>query len=377
MEKINASILVVDDDEEMLALCAGIAGDVAAEVAAVSSSDAAREAFRARTFDLLLTDLNIDAQGDGVDLTREIHAVSPGTRVVMMTAAPSLETAIGGLKSGASEYIIKPFSVEHLSSVLRSVLEKAALSAELEHEKALKKELEDAYAELKASERAKDAFLGRVNHELRTPLAIAGASLELLGPQLAGGQRDLWLRADKGLKWLRLEIDELLLYSGLLKNELKIVKAPADLWKLLNDTAASLKFLCDEMQVAVGLQLEGEPWPVTADAGLLREAFRQLLVNGVKFNRKGGSVTALARYLPDRAVFLFSDTGPGVPDKDMPHLFDSFFQAADYLTREVGGIGLGLATVKRIVEAHGGSVAAQRNTAGGMVFSFTLPRAAV
>ncbi len=377
MDKIRASILVVDDDEEMLALCSGIAGEVADEVAAVTSSDAAREAFRARTFDLLLTDLNINAQGDGVDLTREILAVSPATRVVMMTAAPSLETAIGGLKSGASEYIIKPFSVEHLAAVLRSVLEKAALSSELEHEKALKKELEDAYAELKASERVKDAFLGRVNHELRTPLAIACASLELLGPQLAVEQRELWQRADKGLKWLRLEIDELLLYSGLLKNEFKISKAPVDLWKLLNDTAASVKFLSDEMRVAVGLQLEGEPYPVTADAGLLREAFRQLLVNGVKFNRKGGSVTALARYTPERAVFLFSDTGPGVPDKDMPHLFDSFFQAADYLTREVGGIGLGLATVKRIVEAHGGSVAAQRNTAGGMVFSFTLPRAAV
>lgn len=374
---MKASILVVDDDEEMLALCAGIAGDVAAEVVAVASCGAAREAFRARPFDLLLTDLNIDAQGDGVALAAEVRSVSPGTRVVMMTAAPSLETAIGGLKSGASEYIIKPFSVEHLSSVLRSVLEKAALSAELEHEKALKKELEDAYAELKASERAKDAFLGRVNHELRTPLAIIAAALELMGPKLGEDQRDMWLRADKGLKWLRLEIDELLLYSGLLKNELKVTKAPADLWKLLNDTSAGLKFLYDEMDIKVALELEGEPYQLEADAGLLREAFRQLLVNGVKFNRKGGSVKVRARYAPDRVAFIFSDTGPGVPEKDMPHLFDSFFQAADYLTREVGGIGLGLATVKRIVEGHGGTVAAQKNTGGGMVFSFSLPRAAV
>jgi signal transduction histidine kinase len=292
----------------------------------------------------------------------------------MMTADPTLENAIGGLKSGASDYIIKPFSIDHLSSVVRSVFEKAALSSELQREKALKKELEDAYAQLKATEGAKDAFLGRVNHELRTPLAIAVTSCELLSAQLQGPQKELCVKTEKALKWLQLEIGELLLYSGLLKGELKIEKAPVDLWTLLEETSAGLKFIYEDMAITVNLAREGESFTVPADARLMAEVFRQLLVNGVKFNKKGGAINVRVRYASDHIMFWFSDTGPGVKDDLLPHLFDSMVQAADYLTREVGGIGLGLATVKRIVEAHGGGVAAQKNPDGGMQFSLSLPR---
>ncbi|MBI5744417.1 MAG: hybrid sensor histidine kinase/response regulator [Elusimicrobia bacterium] len=374
MQKIKASALVVDDQEEMLLLCSQVARGVVTEVEEASSSAAARAAFHKRTFDLLLTDINIDKDGDGVALAREIRNISPDTKVIMMTADPTLETAIGGLKSGASEYIIKPFAMDYLGSVIRAVFEKAELSSELAREKAMKKELEDAYSELKASESAKDAFLGRVNHELRTPLAIAVTACEILGQQLTGQQKELWTRTDKALRWLQLEIDQLLLYSGLLKGELKIEKQETDLWALLNEVSDGLKSIYEDMSIKVELAAEGERWLVLADAKLIREAFRQLLVNGVKFNKKGGAISVRARYGADHAAFSFTDTGPGVSDETMPHLFGSFFQAADYLTREVGGIGLGLATVKRIAEVHGGGVAAQKRPEGGMVFSISLPR---
>lgn len=375
MQKIQASALVIDDEDEMLSLCSGIVGELVSEVVMADSSAAARAAFHKRSFDLVLTDINLDPGGDGVTLAKEIKSISPDTKVIMMTADPTLQNAIGGLQSGASDYIIKPFSIEHLSSVVRAVFEKAALSSELQREKALKKELEDAYAQLKASDGAKDAFLGRVNHELRTPLAIAVTSCELLSPQLQGEQKELCSKVEKALKWLQLEIGELLLFSGLLKGELKVEKVPADLWALLQETSAGLKFIYEDMAIAVKLSCEGVPFPVPADVRLMAEVFRQLLVNGVKFNKKGGAINVRVRYASDHIMFWFSDTGPGVSDDVMPHLFESFFQAADYLTREVGGIGLGLATVKRIVEAHGGGVAAQKNPDGGMQFSLSLPRA--
>lgn len=375
MQKINASVLVIDDQEEMLALCASVLEEVVSEVVEASSSADARAAFHKRTFDLVLTDINIDAGGDGVMLAQEIKNISPDTKVIMMTADPKLETAIGGLKSGAAEYIIKPFSPEYLCSVIRNVFEKAKLSSELEREKAMKQELEDAYAQLKASESAKDAFLSRVNHELRTPLAIALASLELLGQELNGEKGlEIWRRSDRALKKLQLEIGELLLYSGLLKGELEVKKAETDLRALLDETSRGLKFLYDDMAIKVEFCQEGEPYLVQADPQLMAEVFKQLLVNAVKFNKKGGAISVRVHYAQDRVLFSFSDTGSGVSDEAMPHIFDSFFQAADYLTREVGGIGLGLATVKQVIEAHGGGVSAQKNPGGGMTFTVSLPR---
>ncbi|HAT72378.1 MAG TPA: hypothetical protein DCS63_06135 [Elusimicrobia bacterium] len=375
MNKINASVLVIDDQEEMLALCVSVINEVVSEVEEASSSTAARAAFHKRTFDLVLTDINLDDKGNGVALAKEIKSISPDTKVIIMTADPTLETAIGGLKSGAEDYIIKPFSAEYLYSVIRGVFDKAALSSELAREKAMKHELEDAYAQLKASESAKDAFLSRVNHELRTPLAIALASSELLGSQLAEEkQRELWRRSDRALKGLELEIGKLLLYSGLLKGEIQVEKKDTDLDALLEEASRALKFLYEDMSIGVTFAREGEPYHVSADPKLLSEVFKQLLVNGVKFNKKGGSISVRSHYSAERVLFSFSDDGSGVSEEAMPHLFDSFFQAADYLTREVGGIGLGLATVKRIMDAHGGGVSAQKNPGGGMTFVVFLSK---
>jgi len=375
MKKIKASVLVIDDQEEMRALCARVLEEVVSEVAEAGSSTEARAAFHKKTYDLVLTDINLDAKGNGVMLAQEIKGISPGTKVIIMTADPTLETAIGGLKSGAEDYIIKPFSTDYLSSVIRGVFDKAALSSELAREKAMKHELEDAYTQLKASESAKDAFLARVNHELRTPLAIALTSSELLGARLADEkQLELWQRSDHALKGLELEIGKLLLYSGLIKGEIKIEKKDTDLDALLAEASRGLKFLYEDMAISVQFSREGTPYPVPADPVLMSEVFKQLLVNAVKFNKKGGAITVRAHYAEDRVLFSFTDTGPGVSDEAMPHLFDSFFQAADYLTREVGGIGLGLATVKKIVEAHGGGASAQKNPGGGMTFAVSLPK---
>lgn len=376
MEKINASALVIEDEEEMLMLCSRVLETVLTDVVEASSSAEARAAFHKKTFDLVLTDINLDSGGNGVALAQEIRNISPSTKIIMMTADPTLETAIGGMKSGVVEYIIKPFSIDYLESVVRNTFEKGKLTSELERAKAMKQELQSAYSQLKSSERVKDAFLSRVNHELRTPMSIALASSELLGQQLKGEKDlELWRCSDRALRSLQLAIGELLLFSDLLKGSMKLDKKPSDLWALLGKVSRGLTFLYDDMDIKVALLSEGEPYLLPVAPELVGEAFKQLLVNAVKFNKKGGSVEVRARYGADRVVFSFTNTGLEVKEEDMPHLFDSFFQAADYLTREVGGIGLGLATVKQIIEAHGGVVTAQKNQAGGgMTFSVSLPR---
>ena len=303
MNKIKASALVIDDQEDMLFLCKKVLGELLADVTAVASCAEAQAAFHSRIFDVILTDINIDADGDGIGLAQEIKNVSPATSVVIMTADPTIETAIGGLKSGAVEYIIKPFSPDYLESVIRNTLEKRKMASDLQLARAYKAEIEAAYGQLKSSERVKDAFLSRLNHELRTPLSIALTSSELLGSELGESKAaEMWRRSDKGLKNLQLAIEELLLFSDLLKENIRLVKVGGDIWEILGGAVRELKFLYEDMALDVELQRDGAPYPVMADIEMMRAVFRQLFTNSVKFNRKGGSVLVRAVYLPDRVV---------------------------------------------------------------------------
>lgn len=201
------------------------------------------------------------------------------------------------------------------------------------------------------------------------------ASAELLGTELKEERaRGLWERSGRALSNLNLRIEELLLFSGLLKGDIKISREPCDLRTILEASARSLDFLYNELGVSLELSAEGTPVPVPADPEMMAAVFRQLLSNAAKFCSRGGSVSVRAGSRADKVLFHFADTGCGVSDEAMPRIFDGFFQAADYLTRSAGGIGLGLATVKHIVEAHGGRVTARKNTpAPGMTFTVMLP----
>jgi signal transduction histidine kinase len=291
-----------------------------------------------------------------------------------MTGEPSLETAVAGLKSGVCEYIIKPFSVEYLQSVIRNCLEKASLSTELAREREIKGELEAAYTQLKDSEKAKDAFLARVNHELRTPLSVAITSSEVVCAELKKtGNLEIWKKLDGALRSLHAVIEELLLYSNLSEERLKLKTGETDLWELLSGTLEGLKDLCAETGVKVELAKEGVAVNLFVEGELIGSAFRQLMLNAIKFNKKGGKIFVLARYSSYSVSFVFSDTGIGMSPSDMAGLFTPFYQAAFYLTREVGGMGLGLATVKKIALLHDGDIFAQIKPEGGMTFTLTLP----
>ena len=109
------------------------------------------------------------------------------------------------------------------------------------------------------------------------------------------------------------------------------------------------------------------------DGALISEAFKQLMRNAVRFNKKGGKVFVLARYSLHNVSFVFSDTGIGMSPGAMSWLFTPFYQAAYHLTREVGGVGLGLAMVRKIALLHGGNILAQINPEGGMIFTFAIP----
>jgi len=131
---------------------------------------------------------------------------------------------------------------------------------------------------------------------------------------------------------------------------------------------AQAKKLPLSLVAAPGMTIEG-------DALLLERAFGQLVVNALNFNREGGSVDVLANPKADWITVRVVDRGKGIPADKIGRIFESFYQAADYLTREVGGLGLGLSITKRIIEAHGGVIGVESAEGQGTTVKVELPAA--
>ena len=368
-------ILVVDDDEPIRELCKRSLTRLGYDVETAQSGDDAVTRFEFTDFDFVLTDVIMPGKLDGLGLVQEVKRRSPSTDVVVMTAFPDLETAVSILKSGAYDYLMKPFDTHLLNTVVQRCFEKRRLDRELDREKSLRQELEAAYSELQKVERAKDAFLARINHELKTPLTAALWALECIAPREGDDEQNrLHEMAHMRLKKMQQMVDNLILFSKTYAAGFKCEQLETDLKGLLEKVAENYRPQLDEKQIGVEWKLDENAGALWADDRLLETAFKHLFLNAVQFNKPGGKIRVETRLLPEGEVeILFFNTGIRIPPELQSRIFDSFYQAAEYLTREVGGLGLGLAIVRRIIEAHGGRIVAESASEAGSEFRVFLP----
>lgn len=240
----------------------------------------------------------------------------------------------------------------------------------VEEKTELSSELLAAYAELHKLEHLKAAFVGRVSHELRTPLAVSAMACHLIGPRLEGEiERAAFARLEASLERLRASIEDILLFSSL-QQQLPIEARPVDVVPLLKGIAARHADEAARRRVSVTVDAASS-CILLCDEALIGKALEHLLTNAVRFSRPGGAVRLEARY-EHGATIRFFDSGQPIPGSERALIFDSFYQAAEHLTRQVGGLGLGLAIVRRAVEAHRGRVDVE-SLADGNVFTVWLP----
>ena len=369
----RAAILVVDDENAIRRLCERVLSGLGFSVRTAGNGEEALARLKESPADIVLTDLSMPIM-DGVRLTEEVGRRHPGTDVIIMTAYPRLETAIPLLRSGAYDYLIKPFDAEVLSAVMERCFQKRRLSTELSREKVLRAELEAAYHELQKVEKMKEAFLSRVNHELRTPLAPAVLALESLEKEVSSPTaRRMLHTAQANLARLQEILENLLVFAELRRQDFTPYATGVDLGVLLEALVARYRTPAEEKDVRVEVSLAGDAREAWGAPKLLETAFKHLLLNAIQFNRRGGMVRIKSLQSGGRIHVTFEDTGMGVPDSQQDRIFDSFYQVAEYLTREVGGLGLGLAIVRRVAEAHGGTVSVSSDGKSGSVFRFELP----
>jgi len=224
-------------------------------------------------------------------------------------------------------------------------------------------------------EQLRREFVANVSHELKSPLtSIRGLTETLLGGALedpASNRRFVQLIDEDTVRLARL-IDDLLALSQIESQAVPLKIQPVSLRPLVDAVVESLRPQIQQSRLTVALELSND-FKVRADPDRLRQVMANLLDNAVKYNQAGGAITVSAARQDGWATISVSDTGIGIPERDLPRIFERFYRVDKARSRELGGTGLGLSIVKHIVEAHGGAVSVDSRASHGSTFSFTLP----
>ena len=265
-----------------------------------------------------------------------------------------------------------------LVSVLSLVLDVTARqSAEEERAASLLRE-RDARRHAEEADRLKDEFLATLSHELRTPLtSILGWASMIRNGEVEGtaAARAIETIERNARSQARL-IDDLLDVSRIITGNLRLDLHPLNLAPIVEAALDALRPTAD----VKGIQLQTNFYPaeclVRGDPNRLRQVIWNLLSNAIKFTRRGGSVNLQLKCVEGTARLTVSDTGEGIAAEFLPYVFDRFRQAEGSISRKQGGLGLGLAVVRHLVELHGGTISAESEGIDhGSVFTVDLPLA--
>jgi signal transduction histidine kinase len=420
MNQQQVDILLVDDhDENLLALEAILADPSYNLVRARSGREALREVLR-REFALILLDVAMpDLDGyETAELIRQRER-SSDTPIIFLTANYRSDTHVfRGYSVGAVDYIFKPFTSEVLRSKVavfvelfnkREALKRHAealqnahdeleervrartlelatanesLRAEIgerlriERERLLLLEREQlARAHAETVNRMKDEFLATLSHELRTPLnAILGwAHLLTSGKaDAAMTERAIGIIRNNAMAQSQL-IEDILDVSRIIGGKLRLNLGPVDLREVIEAALDSVSPAAEAKSIRIDREFD-EVDSITGDKDRLQQVVWNLLANAVKFTSRDGVVSVRLSHDGDEMVLAVTDTGIGIKPEFLPYVFDRFSQADGSATRRHGGLGLGMAIVRYLVELHGGTVhAASEGENRGATFTARLP----
>jgi signal transduction histidine kinase len=239
-------------------------------------------------------------------------------------------------------------------------------------------ELEAALVKLTELNRLKANFVANISHELRTPLTQIKGYNSLLADGVLGAltaeQVEALTVATRSIERLEQLINDLITYATASKGELTLnlqfVSVPALIARVVKKSLEKAQ----KREIALSVQASMDLPPAYADEEKLNWVLLQLVDNAIKFTPTAGRVTISANLKGRRILFAVRDTGIGIPLNRLHELFEAFQQLDGSATRQYGGTGLGLALVRRIIEAHGSEIIVESQEGQGSVFSFALPQ---
>ena len=236
-------------------------------------------------------------------------------------------------------------------------------------------ELTAALERLRQLDALKSEFFANVSHELRTPLTLILAPLDdRLGHSVTPEERRLLEGLRRNAQRLLRLIDDLLDLSRIDAGQLRLDLAAIDLGAMIRQLKAVFSSAAEARGLTLVMEGPETTSEVWGDAHRLDSALSNLLGNAFKFTPAGGTVTLRVEETPDQVRVTVRDTGPGISPADQLHIFERYYQADEHGARKAGGVGIGLALARNLVELHGGRLEVSSQPGYGAAFTMTLLR---
>ena len=407
-------VLVIDDSAEDRESYRRFLGSMTPPPTVDSAATAEEAMLRLPAgYDCLLLDYQLP-DANGLEVLSDLQARPlPSPAVILLTGRGDEALAVEAMKRGAQDYLVKGrITAETLTRAVQHAVEKVTLqaevrraysrledlvrqrtqeleqtNAELRREIAERQRAEEARAELllrerearelaESANRLKDEFLATLSHELRTPLnAILGwaAVLGAARPEPATVERAAAV-IERNARVQAELVSDLLDMSAIVTGKTRLDLQPVDVGALLATVADTVRPAAQARRIELRLDVPPGLPPLLADPSRMQQVVWNLLANAVKFTTEGGHVRLCAEVADARLRIEVHDDGIGIPQEFLPFVFDRFRQRDSSTTRVHGGLGLGLAIVRHLVEAHGGTVTAESAGDGrGATFRVELP----
>jgi two-component system phosphate regulon sensor histidine kinase PhoR len=228
--------------------------------------------------------------------------------------------------------------------------------------------------ELRNLQTMRRELIGNISHDLRTPIAGIKAMVETLQNGALDDKQaatDFLTRIDDEVNRLTQMVTELTELSRIESGKAELKMSPTDINFLIEEVVTQMTPLAESRSLIINTNLEINLPAVAADKERIRQALINLVHNAIKFNNPGGKIVISTKHDKEFVTVSVSDSGTGISQEDLPHIFERFYKADKARSR--GGSGLGLAIAKHTVQAHGGNITVNSEKGKGSTFTFNLP----
>ena len=378
-------VLIVDDDMALLRALPEALRLRMKEltVDTCDSAPAALNRIASIDYDAIVTDIKLPGM-DGLALLTEIRALRPDTPALLITGHGEHDLAVQALRGGAYDFIQKPIERDYFVAALTRAIQVRQLRRRLEeqqselerHANQLERTVEARTYELREANRIKDEFLAVMSHELRTPLnsVLGWAHLVRTGALDEPTSKRALQTIERNTRLLGQMIEDLLDVSRIMTGKLRLDVRPIELGPVIEAALEAVRPAIDAKNIRLVTLLDPSVGVVSGDPDRLQQVVWNLLSNAIKFTPSQGHVEVRLSRAGSSACITVADSGEGIGEEFLPFVFDRFRQADSTFSRQHGGLGIGLAIVRHLVEMHGGSVSAESPGKGkGSTFTVSFP----
>ena len=355
-------VVVIDDDYAMRLSCGKILAKMGLPAETFEDGAHGLAAVAEIKPAMVIVDLKMPGLS-GMEVIARVHGIDPQIIIVVITGYATIDTAVQAMKCGAYDFLPKPFSPDELRLIVNRGLERRRLALESQRH-----EIEQTML--------KRRFVTFVSHQLRTPLVAIHQYLDVLKHLEDSGdtaRRQEWLdRCLTRIQELQNLIADWLTLAQVEGGTLIRERIKVDVCQILREILRTYEETAAAEAVSLVARLPDDPLSVRGDRNCLTVLFDNLITNGIKYNKTGGTVTVSGAEFRGEIVVEVSDTGIGIAEKYRPFLFDEFFRVKDG-EKKIAGTGLGLHISKRIVSEMGGTIEVVSTAGAGSTFRVSLP----